>query len=161
MAKTKKRRYNPPTPNRNRRRSGRARARTATRFSNGGVRSVIAHFLNFLTTLKLFHWDTFIHAEHVASDDIYSKMQAHTDQYVEVMLGKMAQKSAAHVSALRRPFSLQSSPLAMQHEVKRFLDYLNRLSAESRNRPDHSDLESIRDNMRADLNQFLYLLTMK
>lgn len=125
------------------------------------MRSVIAHFLNFLATLKLFHWDTFIHAEHVASDDIYGKMQGHVDRFVEVLLGKMQGKPSAKASVTRRAFSLQSSPLPIDTEVRRFLRYLDKLTHLSSKHAGSSDLLNILDEMRADLNQFLYLLSMK
>ena len=45
-------------------------------------------FLEMLLMVKLYHWKTTSYATHKATDELYTKMNANIDDFVEVLLGK-------------------------------------------------------------------------
>jgi hypothetical protein len=120
---------------------------------------VTMYFFEMLLMIKLFHWKTFNYAAHKASDEIYEKLNEHMDRFMEVLLGK---------SNIRMNFSNRKIELldvgreVFIVKIKSFKNYLINLS----NHPamktmSNVDLLTIRDELLADLNQFLYLLSLK
>ena len=49
---------------------------------------VVVEFLTILNSVKLFHWKTYSYPTHKATDELYTKLNEHIDEFVEVMLGK-------------------------------------------------------------------------
>ena len=45
-------------------------------------------FFEMLLMVKLFHWKTSSYATHKATDDLYTKLNANMDSFIEVLLGK-------------------------------------------------------------------------
>ena len=50
--------------------------------------NIVIMFLRMLNTVKLYHWRTYSHSQHKASDDLYSNLNSNIDTFVETMLGK-------------------------------------------------------------------------
>lgn len=135
---------------------------------------IIINFMVFLNTVKLFHWKTFQYSIHKATDELYSKLGANFDRYVEVLLGKNTRFSQNTTSlsskkSLRFDLSnVRSIPLHSFSEIKSFLDEVERFKEYIMRMEDNQffkvmsnqDLITIRDEIMADLNQFLYLSTL-
>ena len=124
---------------------------------------VILTFLTFLNTVKLFHWKTFQYSIHKATDELYSKLGENIDRFVEVMLG-----SSSHTNLRIDLVGVRSLPLHDFKQIDNFLDEVQKfkmflLSFEKmgcmRESP-NQDLFTIRDELLADVNQFLYLSTL-
>ena len=92
---------------------------------------IVVKFLQILNMVKLYHWKTYSYATHKATDELYSKLNDHTDSFVEVLLGKHGDR------------------VNLMHTKSITLKDFN------------SDLYNIREEILGDVNQFLYLLTFK
>lgn len=142
-----------------------SRAKKGTRKNRGSLqkfeREVVVKFLEVLTMIKLYHWKTHSYATHKATDDLNTQLHGNVDSFVEVLLGKRGDRvNLTNKSSL----SLKdyTSPEAFKKELEKFKSYLVGLD----NNPalksmSNSDLYNIRDEMLANVNQFLYLLTFK
>jgi len=119
---------------------------------------IVKVFIEMLNIIKLYHWKTHSYAEHKATDDLYEKLNSHIDKFVEVLLGK----DQSRVKMLERRIDLVDVHDTKEiktriHEYREFLSDMNIYFDVKRD----SDLMSIRDDILADLNQFLYLLSFK
>ena len=115
---------------------------------------------------KLYHWKTCNYAAHKASDELYDVLNKNIDRFVEVMLGKLNGKRINLEKVNMIPLidfpSGNHFDENMKKEITDFKIYLVELD----NLPvlkqmNNSDLYTIRDEILASLNQFLYLLTLK
>jgi DNA-binding ferritin-like protein len=118
-------------------------------------------FLEMLMMVKLFHWKTHSYATHKATDQLYDSLNDNMDKFIEVLLGKtgsridlMGKKSISLID-LNSQESLKSKIMSLKSYLVG-LDNNKALSTMS-----NSDLFNIRDEILADLNKFLYLLTFK
>jgi len=118
-------------------------------------------FMEMLIMIKLFHWKTYSYATHKATDDLYSKLNENIDHFIEILLGKTEKRTILTNQKSIRLIDL-SSPEALKREIEKFKNYLvdldeNRFMKQMSN----TDLYNIRDEILGNLNQFLYLLTLK
>ena len=56
------------------------------RFSN--KTDIIKKLMELLNMIKLYHWKTNKYGHHVATDDMYKKLDGNIDKFVEIYLGK-------------------------------------------------------------------------
>lgn len=118
-------------------------------------------FLEILLMVKLFHWKTTSYATHKATDELYTKLNANIDNFIEVLLGKTGIRTDLMGNKNIRLVDL-SSQESLKREVEAFKGYLVGLSDNrAMKRMTNTDLFNIRDTILGDLNQFLYLLTFK
>jgi DNA-binding ferritin-like protein len=116
-------------------------------------------FFEILLTVKLYHWRTFHYSEHKATDELYGKINEHMDRFMEVLLGK----SSVRMDFVKK-LSLNSvtTKEQMERKIAGFKEYLVHLSDKKAMKTmSNVDLYTIRDELLADLNQFLYLLTLE
>ena len=130
----------------------------------GFKEEIVQKFLVLLNTVKLFHWKTTSFAAHKASDELYSSLNSNIDRFVEVLLGKLngerVQLTSVHQIPLLDFPNQNFSP--MKAEIEKFKRYLVDLDNNSFLRKmANADLYTIRDEILASLNQFLYLLTFE
>lgn len=117
---------------------------------------IVKKFMELLTMIKLYHWKTHSYSQHKATDELYEKLNENIDRFVEVLLGK----SGARIKMLESKmnmYDLETKGELREHllEYRQFLVDMNRSFHEKKD----SDILSIRDDILADMNQFLYLLT--
>ena len=162
------------TAKNNRKNGGRSRAnrkmRSKTMVSsrkmnkNGNKSRIVVQFLEVLNMIKLYHWKTRSYSQHKATDELYDKMNENIDKFVEVLLGK----DQSRLTLLEKKMNLSdgssgSSGSSFQKsefqdrllEFRKFLVGLDRYFDDL----EDSDLMNIRDEILADLNQFLYLMS--
>ena len=124
---------------------------------------IVPTFLHMLNTIKLYHWKTMSYATHKATDELYAKMGDLIDHFVEVMLGK--EEMGGRAKILNVPvlnLSLYSSNNEFKKQVERYKSFLIDLSKDAKfNSAMNVDLLAIRDEILAELNKFLYLLSLK
>lgn len=116
---------------------------------------IVNTFFDMLHTIKLYHWNTKKYPEHKATDELYENLNEHIDKFVEVLLGKDASRihnSKSHVTRCTNTHQIKKKI----HEYQDFLIHMNQVLDPKRD----TDLLNIRDEILADLNQFLYLLTL-
>lgn len=122
---------------------------------------IVIKFLEMLNTIKLYHWKTHSYATHKATDDLYSKLNEHVDTFVEVLLGKTGGRvnlSKTHHIYLKS-FSTPKELISEIEKIKGLLVNLEDHAALQN--MSNTDLFNIRDEILADINQFLYLLSFK
>lgn len=131
---------------------------------NGNKSRIVVQFLEVLNMIKLYHWKTRSYSQHKATDELYDKMNENIDKFVEVLLGK----DQSRLTLLEKKMNLSdgssgSSGSSFQKsefqdrllEFRKFLVGLDRYFDDL----EDSDLMNIRDEILADLNQFLYLMS--
>ena len=118
--------------------------------------SIVQTFLQILNMVKLYHWKTHSYAQHKATDELYGRLNENIDRFIEVLLGKDASriKMVEKQLLLVDPDKLADFKEKI-YEYRSFLNDLERIFDEKKD----SDILSIRDDILADINQFLYLLT--
>ena len=116
-------------------------------------------FLEMLLMIKLFHWKTHSYATHKATDDLYTKVNANMDIFIEILLGKTGVRTNLTSHKNIRLMDLNSVE-SLKREIENFKGYLvslnNNRAMQTMSNP---DLLNIRDTILGDMNQFLYLLT--
>lgn len=118
-------------------------------------------FLEMLLMVKLFHWKTTSYATHKATDDLYTKLNANIDEFIEVLLGKTGLRIDLMDKKNIRLVDLTSTE-SLKREIEGFKGYLVSLNDNATmKRMSNTDLYNIRDTILGDMNQFLYLLTFK
>ena len=118
-------------------------------------------FLEMLLMVKLFHWKTTSYATHKATDDLYTKLNANIDSFIEILLGKSGIRTDLMHNKNIRLVDLSSAD-SLKREIEDFKGYLVSLNDNKTMKlMSNTDLYNIRDAILGDLNQFLYLLTFK
>lgn len=118
-------------------------------------------FLEMLLMVKLFHWKTTSYATHKATDELYTKLNANIDSFIEILLGKTGSRIDLMSKNNIRLVDL-SSQESLKREVDAFKSYLVGLNDnKALQAMSNTDLFNIRDTILGDMNQFLYLLTFK
>jgi hypothetical protein len=118
-------------------------------------------FLEILLMVKLFHWKTTSYSTHKATDELYTKLNANIDSFIEVLLGKSGSRIDLMKNKNIKLVDL-SSVESLKREVESFKGYLVGLNNnKAMQTMTNTDLFNIRDTILGDLNQFLYLLTFK
>ena len=117
---------------------------------------IVLTFLEFLNMMKLYHWKTRSYSQHKATDELYARLNENIDKFVEVLLGK----DQSRIHSMEKHLNLintdnMSDIKAHVFEYRNFLSEMNIYFDEKKD----SDLLSIRDDLLADINQFLYLLS--
>jgi hypothetical protein len=124
-------------------------------------KEVTVVFLEMLLMVKLFHWKTTSYATHKATDDLYTKLNANIDSFIEVLLGKSGIRTDLMHNKNIRLVDLSSAD-SLKREIEGFKRYLVSLNDNKTMKlMSNTDLYNIRDAILGDLNQFLYLLTFK
>lgn len=119
---------------------------------------IVITFLEVLNHVKLYHWKTKQYAEHKSTDELYGKLNEDIDKFVEVLLGKDGSRITT-VKQIRVCDTIHTTQ-SLRKKMEKFKDFLMRLN-DSLDAHKDSDLLNIRDEILADINQFLYLLTFR
>jgi hypothetical protein len=124
-------------------------------------KEITVKFLEMLLMVKLFHWKTHSFATHKATDDLYTKLNANIDSFIEILLGKTGFRTDLLSNKNIRLVDL-SSQESLKREIDGFKGYLVGLNdSKAMKQMTNTDLFNVRDTILGDLNQFLYLLTFK
>ena len=118
--------------------------------------SIVPTFLHMLNTVKLYHWKTTSFSTHKATDELYGSLNEQLDKFVEVMLGKreMGGRKLLHVSMVK--LGVYSNNEAFKKQIENYKQFLLDLDAGF-----GPDLLAIRDEILAEFNKFLYLLSLQ
>jgi hypothetical protein len=120
----------------------------------------IEQTMNYLATIKIYHWTTDSYATHKATDALYKKLQTLMDTFVEASLGHFDNKkhikksvSKFHISNLNNIQELKAYTLRYKQTLKNIREKL----------PDNneSELINVLDDILTELDVLLYLLTLE
>ena len=124
-------------------------------------KEITVYFFEMLLLIKLFHWKTYSYATHKATDDLYSKFNEHMDKFIEVLLGKTGMRIDLTNKRQINLYDLNNSEQLI-NKIDEFKSYLINLNNNKVMKiMANYDLLTIRDEILADMNQFLYLLSFK
>ena len=127
---------------------------------------IVSVFLEILIAIKLYHWKTLSYAQHKATDELYANMQSNIDKFVEVLLGKDEERLDAVNQRIEKTLDVNVQEKTVhtseefQSKMLKYRKFLNDLDIYFDKTAD-TDLLNIRDELLADLNQFLYLFALK
>ena len=113
-------------------------------------------FLELLNMVKLYHWKTRSFSVHKATDELYERLNEHVDKFIEVLLGK--DQSRIHMVEHRIDLLDVDTKSEFQERIFEYRTFLTELDIFFDKGRD-TDLLNIRDEVLADINQFLYLMT--
>jgi DNA-binding ferritin-like protein len=126
--------------------------------SNNKLKEELVNLLlKLLIIIKIYHWKTHSHAEHKATDHLYESLNEKVDRFVEVLLGK--EQSRLNMKGKVIEISDPSTTEELQKIVYDYRVLLQKKMDKYISVNIDTDLLNIRDEILADLNQFLYLLT--
>jgi len=118
------------------------------------------HFLlNLRNQLKLYHWQTRVYSRHVAVDTILETLDKSIDSYVEIYIGKYGRPKLSGADAVIRLHNL--SEAGATKLVNAAIKYMMGPLVKGLKAGVDTDLINIRDEMVANLNQLLYLFTLR
>ena len=115
-------------------------------------------FFTMRNQIKLFHWQTKQYSRHKATDSVVDALDSSIDKYVEVYMGKYGRMKLNTTTSNFHVKNLSESSILKF--IKQCILYLNNDLVIKLKNTD-TDLLNIRDEMLAELNQLLYLFTLK
>lgn len=108
--------------------------------------------------IKVYHWQTFSFGRHKATDDLVSSLDDHIDKFTEVYMGKYGRpKFTSKTGSFKLFDSGDKKAHVLLEEGVRWLTK----SLPKHLKKEDTDLLNIRDEIVGDLNQVLYLFTLK
>lgn len=151
MAKTHRKRYGGAT------RKRRSNSSSLVAFQ----KEITIVFFEMLLTIKLFHWNTYSHSVHKATDELYGELNGHMDKFLEILLGKSGKRIDFGNQKTIQLNNLKGLDQLIS-KVNNFKSYLVGLSHhKGLSSMTNTDLLNIRDEILGDMNKFLYLLSQK
>jgi hypothetical protein len=120
--------------------------------------SDIQFFFTMRDQIKVYHWQTRQYGRHKATDDAIKALDDHIDKYVEIYMGKYG----------RPKFTPTTNTLKIKNlNEKTIISFVNTCINVLKSvlvkhlKPNDTDLFNIRDEMLGELNQLLYLFTLR
>jgi len=131
--------------------------------------SFVKEFLEILSQIKIFHWQTWGYAEHTALGSYYDAMSGFIDSFVESYQGQYGRE---YIGGLGRSDligltdiinHLDNTPDKVNTYVTNCLVWLKELRTSFQNKSnfDSSALQNILDEMIGETQKLSYLLTLK
>ena len=114
-------------------------------------------FFSMREQIKLYHWQTYQHARHMATDKYLESLDKHIDYFVEVSMGKYGRPKVTGATATITLKNMTEKTAAIYLNAAR--TYLQGTFSKTIN-PKDTDLLNIRDEILGDLNQLAYLFTL-
>ena len=115
----------------------------------------VTALLTLLDQIRIYHWQTPKHREHVAFNDLYEGLSDKIDEIIEVFQGKHG-IIKAKVSFDMKAVNYSSSENCVSY-LDKFIEYFN---SDFIDDPENNgDLVSIKDDIVALLNKTKYLLS--
>ena len=116
------------------------------RFTRKNNSNTAVTVLQFLFILKLFHWNTDSYAKHISSDQLYTSLSSHIDTFIEILMRNDTRPSSMHIPSFS--FSLPK----FYNALITFRRFMNKFQ--------QPELANIRDDIIADIDQFIYRLRL-
>lgn len=111
--------------------------------------NILKSFLQFQQQLRLYHWNTRKYPRHIASGDLYKKIDELIDKFIETLQGQNGRIEYRKIVLSLRSINDKN----ILDTMKQFNVFLNRLDISN-------DLKNIRDEMVGTVNQTIYLFSL-
>ena len=118
----------------------------------------IQFFFTMREQIKLYHWQTALFARHKATDKVLEALDSAIDTYVETYMGKYGRPNMTRTTNV-----IQIKNMSEKTVIKFVKDCIAYLQGPLNKglKPTDTDLFNVRDEMLGELNQLLYLFTLK
>jgi DNA-binding ferritin-like protein len=120
---------------------------------------ILTSFLTFQQQIRIYHWSTKRYSHHIASGELYEKVDDLIDRFIETLQGKIGRiaykKLSISLRALNEKTVIKTMnvfKLFLVRDVERYLD---------NNNMTNTDLINIRDEILGLINQALYLFSFQ
>lgn len=118
----------------------------------------VQFLLEVRNQIKLYHWQTYEHSRHLATDKVVSALDENIDMFVEVYMGKYGRPKMTGATG---SFTLKNlSEKAAVAYLRGAIQFLQGPFSKTLDPKKDTDLINIRDEILADLNQLAYLFTL-
>jgi hypothetical protein len=120
--------------------------------------NIIQFYVTLRNGVKVYHWNTKSYPRHKATDQFVENIDKLTDSFVEVYIGRYGRDpSMGKEWNLKLPGFTEKSIIKFFEEARVWLsDKLPKMLSEK-----DTDLLNIRDEILGEINQTLYLFTLK
>jgi DNA-binding ferritin-like protein len=108
--------------------------------------------------VKIYHWQTFSFGRHKATDKLVDSLDEKIDQFTEAYMGRYGRPKFTAKTGLMKLYDVTDKKAPAL--IREGIHWLNRELPKALRKED-TDLLNIRDEIVADLNQVLYLFTLK
>ena len=118
-----------------------------------GCEDIIKMFFTTASMIKLYHWQTRIHARHEASDSLHTKLAELMDKFIETYMGRYSRPS------FKSSFQITVSELNDENAgdlLREFSNYLKNDLPKQIGKTD-TDLLNIRDEIVGELHKKHYI----
>ncbi len=122
-------------------------------------KNITVIFFEMQLMVKLFHWNTKSYATHKATDEFYDKLSDNIDKFIEVLLGKLDDRIDLKTHKTINLYCVNDKEF--KDKLIDFKLFLHELNDKIMGLLMGEDLLNIRDEILADIDQLLYLLTLK
>tara|TARA_Y100000389_G_C17443040_1_gene509861 strand:+ start:984 stop:1421 length:438 start_codon:yes stop_codon:yes gene_type:complete len=117
------------------------------------IRNNIKEIINLV---KSYNWKTKSHFKKQVNDELYNKLDIHTEQFIEELVANNEDK-------IMKKFDKEITKLKNKHEIKlkdKVYEFRNMLKniVKPSSRKKNTNLFLLRDVLLLDINQFLYLI---
>jgi hypothetical protein len=116
-------------------------------------------FFEMQLMVKLFHWNTKHYATHKATDEFYDKLNDNMDRFIEILLGKLDDRIELKSKTTINLYCVNDNQF--KDKLIDFKIFLHGINDKTMGLIMGEDLLNIRDEILADVDQLLYLLTLK
>jgi hypothetical protein len=127
--------------------------------------NILNVFLYIINQIKLYHWQTHSYARHKATDELFDKLNMLIDKFIETLTGRIILEKndiqyriKINNKRIKIHDMIDNSGIELLSMIKNVLERDTCLLAILEN---NTDLQNIRDEMLANINQNAYLFTLK
>jgi len=119
---------------------------------------IVCLMMTLRDQVKIYHWQTMSFPRHKATDELVDKLDDNIDKFTEVYMGKYGRpKFGGRTGTIKiRNFHDTEAPVLLKSAI----DWLTH-KLPKHLKPTDTDLLNIRDEILSDLNQTLYLFTLR
>jgi hypothetical protein len=118
--------------------------------------NIITPLVQFQQQLRIYHWQTNLHAQHVAFGSAYEELDELIDTFIETYMGIFGKSKPFN------DFTLILNPLIdIDHVYEKLEDFISYLKEMTYDIEGETDLLNIRDSILGEVNHLKYLLSLK
>ena len=117
---------------------------------------IIEKFLDFQNNVKIYHWSTNSYSRHIATDKLFTQLGLLIDKFIEVYQGSRDKKLKLSGKITLSLSNKTDSNMTIY--LKNFADWLS-IDLQNLLTKDDTDLLNIRDELRSNVNQTIYLFS--
>jgi len=125
---------------------------------------ILLIFLNITNQIKLYHWQTLSHPRHVASGNLYSKLDELIDKFIEALQGRCVLNNdqppriildKTHNTIVLTQYT-DDNAIELIRNIKKYLEDKQLLNIIS----NYTDLVNLKDEMLTEINKTGYLFSL-